>query len=62
MGFVSSLWCSFDSLTSKILQKQGIISEKKCRIDVSKNNIKVEMRALGQILGISILQTLFSEV
>ena len=47
MGSVSILWCSFDLLTSKIVQKQGRIEN------------KVEMTALGQILGILILQTLF---
>ena len=61
MGSVSILWCSFDLLTSKIVQ--GIVSEKKCRIGIQKKyKNKVEMRALGQILGISVLQTLFSEL
>ena len=62
MGSVSILWCSFDLFTSKIVQKQVIISEKNVGLAFQKYNIKVEMRALGQILGISILQTLFSEV
>ena len=58
MGSLSSLWCSFDLLTSKIVQKQGIISEKNVGMGFQKKyKNKVEMTALGQIL-----QTLFSEL